>query len=276
MDSSIYKNIKMEKERIIYRAFDKIFKHSGLKYLYLKNKKNKKKCPVLLYHSLVPQLNDVSQSLFEEHIRYLSSNHTIMTLKEALQRIATKDLAGNELVISFDDGYEDNFTKALPILDRYNVVATFFITTGFIDQWYRGKKMMNKKQIRELSVRGMEIGSHTVSHPNLTTISKDQLKKELEQSKSELEYIIGEEVTSFSYPYGHYNKTVIDMCKKIGYKTGCTIFHDLYLELENKYEIPRLTVNSYDLVKDMQSKINGDHQWITPLYKLYYPHYGKY
>lgn len=265
----------METNQIINRTFDKIFRHSGLKYLYLKSKKNKNKCPVLLYHSLNPQIDGVSQNLFEEHIKYLSSNYNIITLKEALQRIARKCLEGDELVITFDDGYEDNRTNAFPILNRYDATATIFIATGLIDHQYLGQKMLNKNQIRELSRNGIEIGSHTVTHPNLTTISKYQLKKELKQSKSELEDIIEEEVTSFSYPYGHYNEAVIDMCGKTGYKNGCTIFHDFYIELKKKYEIPRIVIYPCDSVPDMQAKINDDRQWAIILYKLYYLHYGR-
>jgi len=266
----------MKKNQIIYKIFDKTFKYSGLKNLYLKNKKNKNKCPVLHYHSLNPNINGISKNLFEEHIKYLSSNYNIVTLKEALQKVINNCSNGDELVITFDDGYEDNLTKAFPILSKYGGAATIFITTGLIGRRYLGQKMLNRNQIVELAQNGIEIGSHAVNHINLTTILEDQLKNELVESKSKLENIIGEEVSSFCYPYGRYDIKVVDMCKKIGYKSACTLFHDFYIEIEKLLEIPRLTVDYYDTVKQIQSKIDGDRHWVKTFYKIYYPDYKKY
>lgn len=265
----------MKTNLIINSILDKTFKYSGLRYLYFKNKKNKNKCPVLTYHSLNPKIDGVPQNLFEEHVRYLSSNYNIITLNEAFEKVVNKRLNGDELVITFDDGYEDNLIHAFPILNKYNATATIFIISGLIDKYYRDQKMLNKKQIIELKREGIEIGSHTVTHPNLTVISKDQLKEELIQSKNELETIIGDKVTSFAYPGGIYDKNVIDMCKKIGYKIGCTIFHDFYIDRNKQFEIPRITIYTDDSIFDIQAKINGNRHWITPLYKLYYPYYHR-
>lgn len=265
----------MEKDPFIEKILDRTFKYTGLKYLYFKNKKNKNKCPVLHYHSLNPQIYGVSKNLFEKHIKYLSTNYDIVTLKEALRKFTNNRLNGNELVITFDDGYEDNLSKAYPILSKYSATATIFITTGFINHRYKDQKMLNKNQIIELAKNGIEIGSHTVTHVNLTTILEDQLKNELEQSKNELETIIGEQVSSFCYPYGRYNANVINMCKLTGYNAACTLFHDFYFESEKLFELPRLTIDYYDNVKKIQAKINGDRHWIITLYKIYYPYYGK-
>ncbi len=261
----------MNKNIIINRILDKTFKYSGLKYFYFKNKKNKKKCPILLYHSLNPNIDGVPESLFKEHVQYLSLNYNLITLKDAIQRITYGHLKGDELVITLDDGYEDNFTKALPILIKYNATATIFITTELIGKKYLEQKMLNENQIIELNRRGMEIGSHTITHPNLTTISENQLKIELEQSKRKLEKIIKTDVTSFSYPTGFYNKAVIEICKKAEYKAACTLFYNFYIDLEKIYEIPRIVIYSYDSVMDLQAKINGDHHWMTILDKLFLP-----
>jgi len=262
----------MEKNQIISRVLDKTFKYSGLKYLYLKNKKGKNKCPILLYHSLNLQISGVLKDVFEEHIKYLSSNYKLITLKEALHKITHGHLDGKELVITFDDGYEDNASKAFPILNKYDASATFFITTGLIALQYLNQNMMNRKQIKMLHRNGMEIGSHTITHPNLTAISKDRLEMELKQSKSELEEIIGDEVTSFAYPTGFYNESVIDMCKNAGYNCGCTVFHDFYIELKKKYEIPRIVVFPYDSVLDIKAKIEGEHHWMNAVHKIYLAH----
>jgi len=261
--------VEMGKISIMNRIMDKIFKNSGLKHLILNNRK--KNCPILLYHSLNPKKEGVSEDLFEKHIQYLSTNHEIITLKEALQRFNSNSLNGDELVITFDDGYEDTATKALPILKKYKATATVFITTGLINNYYMQQKMINENQIKKMSKNGIEIGSHTLTHPNLTAISKKRLKEELKQSKIELEKIIGKEVSSFSYPTGFYNQMVINLVKKTGYKNGCTIFHDFLIEKEKKYEIPRMVMYSYDSILDLQAKINGDRHWISIIQRIFMP-----
>jgi peptidoglycan/xylan/chitin deacetylase (PgdA/CDA1 family) len=257
--------------QILFRILDKTFRYSGLKYFFLNKDKKKNKCPVLHYHSLNPLKKGISKKVFEEHINYLSSTYNIITIREVFQKIDNNTLNKDDIVITFDDGYEDNLTKALPILRKYDGTATVFITTGFIGKKYQDQKMLSKVQILDLFNSGIEVGSHGVNHIDLTTLTEDKLKYEIIESKNQIEDIINDEAISFCYPYGKYNKIVIEMCKKIGYKCACTLFHDFYIDIENILEIPRLTVDYYDTVKEIQAKINGDRHWINTYYKIYYP-----
>jgi peptidoglycan/xylan/chitin deacetylase (PgdA/CDA1 family) len=119
--------------------------------------------------------------------------------------------------LTFDDGWQSDFSIALPLLNKYGFNATFFIITGRV-----GKKGYLKWcQIRELLSAGMEIGSHTETHPYLTLIPTTAVHEECLRSKLELEDKIGVRVTSISIPYGEYNKNVMDSAIKCGYENIC-------------------------------------------------------
>ncbi len=131
----------------------------------------------------------------------------------------------NTICITFDDGFEDFYRNAFPVLQRYGMTATVFIVSGFI-----GKKStwdtlspnlhLNKSQIRVLHRNGIEIGSHTVTHPNLTFLSPKDIRTELLDSRVCLEDIIGAPVTSLSFPFGCWNTRVWDIARECGYTCG--------------------------------------------------------
>lgn len=111
--------------------------------------------------------------------------------------------------LTFDDGYKSQYTDMLPILEKYGLKGTFYVITGLIG----APHYLNEDQLKELYVRGHEIGSHTVSHPYLTTLKDKTIHWELERSKRFLAEK-GISVKTFSYPYGDYLPRVGDICKK--------------------------------------------------------------
>lgn len=131
--------------------------------------------------------------------------------------------AGKAMVsITFDDAWKTQYTKALPILTKYNMKGTFYITTQYFNtSLYSG--FMTRAQVKDLYVKGHEIGGHTVSHPNLTTVSLTKLRAELKNSKTTLDTLLGKPIKGIAYPFGEYNQTVIDEAKKIGYTNGRTV-----------------------------------------------------
>jgi len=259
----------MNKNQVANRVLDKFFIYTGLKNLYFTLNKPQKmiKCPILLYHNLNPDIQGVSIDLFENHLKFLSKKYTTCTVNELIKKIQIDDIAGNELVITFDDGFEDNVTKALPLLREYSSKATFFISTGFIGKRYLGQKMVTEKQIVELYENNMEIGSHTVNHYNLNKLSNEEVRRELKLSKESLEDIIDDKVFSFSYPYGSYNPSVVNICKKVGYSSASSIFYDFFIK--NFFILPRIVIFPYDTTYDIQSKIHGDRHWLNIFHKIY-------
>ncbi|MFN3345217.1 MAG: polysaccharide deacetylase family protein [Chloroherpetonaceae bacterium] len=130
----------------------------------------------------------------------------------------------------FDDGYEDTFTNAFPILSEFGFTANLFIITGLLgkfNSWdftfFGTFKHLSRQQVKALSDAGWNIGSHTKSHLALTTLSPSLLRAELLDSKKFLEDLLGKAVTSISFPFGNFNAQVLDACKEAGFQEAISI-----------------------------------------------------
>jgi len=117
--------------------------------------------------------------------------------------------------ITFDDGFRDNFETGLPLLREAGMTATFFL----VADWTLGgdPRCMDPGMVRELVAEGMTIGSHTVTHPELTGIPPDQARKEIVDSRKRLEDAFGVAVESFAYPRGKHDAATMEMVREAGY-----------------------------------------------------------
>jgi peptidoglycan/xylan/chitin deacetylase (PgdA/CDA1 family) len=122
------------------------------------------------------------------------------------------------IALTFDDGYADAYTDVLPVLQRYGLLATFYIATNFVGQ----PGYMTWEQVAALRDAGMEIGAHTVSHPDLTLLDWETAGFEIAQSKAELDHRLSINVTSFCYPTGLYNGEVEEQVRASGYLNATT------------------------------------------------------
>jgi len=131
-------------------------------------------------------------------------------------------------VLTFDDGYEDFFTNAYPILRRYRFTATVFLVTDFIggrSKWEgeKGSPMLTWEEIRVLHENGISFGTHTCAHNRLTRLSNKQLNHELITSKALLEAELGTEISLLAYPYGESNGEIQKIAMALGYRAACGV-----------------------------------------------------
>ena len=196
--------------------------------------------PVLMYHSISAKYAPsfcVPAPQFEQEMRYLRE-HDYHSISPAELRAALADgepLPENPVLITFDDGFGDNYKTAWPILKKYGFRATFFIVTSQV-----GSYSIDWPQLRELADAGNTIGSHTVDHRDLTTLSPSQQEKELRTSRQMLEGRLGVPVTAFCIPYGKYNKTTLDLLCAAGYDIGFTTNPGRVCAGDNIYTLHRL------------------------------------
>ena len=150
-----------------------------------------------------------------------------VTLKEALE-----SNSGNHAVLTFDDGYQDNFSEGLPVLERLNVPATVFVITGDIAA--RGKSwdeageklpadLMNWETLGILAKKGWEIGSHAHEHIHLARHPVERQEAEIRRSILEIEENLGETPVSFAYPYGSYDEATKNVLRQTPIKYAVTI-----------------------------------------------------
>ena len=127
---------------------------------------------------------------------------------------------------TFDDGYQDTFDLAYPILKQHNVPFAVYVTTGFVDKtaqmwWYEQADVMDWEQVKILDNDPLcTICVHTVTHPRLSTLTEDSAHKEITSSKRRLEEVLGHPIQHFSYPHGDYNTTTIQLVKEANFKSS--------------------------------------------------------
>lgn len=149
--------------------------------------------------------------------------------------------------LTFDDGYQDNYDIAYPLLKRLGVPFTVYVTTGFIDNrlpmwWYTGERLgINTESLKTLDADPLcTIGAHTVSHPKLDTLSREEQYKEIAYSKQTLEALLNHEVEHFSFPHGAHNDDTIAICRELGFQTVAQSWGGSLRHREMPNPLPRL------------------------------------
>ena len=188
------------------------------------------KTPILVYHHIKILPKDASLRLrrwtispnkFDAQMDWIASHgfHTI-TMNQLFTHIK-KGLAlpSKPLAITFDDGLKDHYVEAFPILLKHHFVATFFIITDSVGH----SAYVNWDQIRQMSAAGMDIQAHTITHPDLSTISHQEARHEIYDSKIILEKHLKKPITVLAYPYGCYNEDVMALSKAAGYEGAVSV-----------------------------------------------------
>ncbi|MGL4772169.1 MAG: polysaccharide deacetylase family protein [Clostridium sp.] len=201
--------------------------------------------PVLYYHSVDPSESNeviISPEKLKQQLQYIvDSGYYPITLTQLYDHLTNnKAIPEKSILITFDDGYMDNYTNAFPILKELDIKATIFVISDVIDNGYN----LSTEQIKEMDYYGIDIASHTGSHPNLLNLNYDQQLDEIKRSKEKLESILGKEVTSFAYPYGDYNADSIKAIKESGYKMAFTTNRGLADRNDSLLELDRIYVSS--------------------------------
>lgn len=205
--------------------------------------------PVLYYHSVKNSENNeviIAPQKLRNQLKYIKdSGYTTLTLKE-LEDYLLNNIAIPEksIVITFDDGYMDNYTNAFPILKDLNMKATIFCITFELD----GEYYLSESAIKKMSDYGIDIESHTAGHPDLTSMTYEQQLNEFVESKEALEAITEKPVTAIAYPYGKYNDTSIKAAKDAGFKLGFITDRGLADRTDEPFHLNRIYVSSnYDM-----------------------------
>jgi len=171
-------------------------------------------------------------------------------------------LPSKTAVLTFDDGYEDNYEGAYwPLLQR-GMRATWFVVTSCIGShahWLGSRStetnLLSLDQLRNMSKNGMEIGSHTSTHPDLTTLSQSSLDREIINSRLELEDILGQKVQSFAYPFGRFDERSIRTVRRARYTHACSARPGWLHSDENLFVLRRVTIFSHDSLGDFARKL---------------------
>ncbi|GAA0728744.1 polysaccharide deacetylase family protein [Clostridium malenominatum] len=207
---------------------------------------NDKGIPVLMYHSINYEKGNelmVPKENFREQMNYLKDNgYTTLTLNELYNFfLNNKPVPEKSVVITFDDGYKDNYTNAYPILKEFNFKAVVFVITNNMNNH---KNFITSEQALELDNNGIEIQSHTVNHERLSTLDYNSQLKTLKESKRFLENLLHREVSYIAYPYGAFNNSTIKAAEEAGYKMAFTTAGTWSDKSDGLYTLDRVYISS--------------------------------
>lgn len=236
--------------------------------------------PILLYHRVVKsKIKDsvvgiyVTEETFDEQLAHLQKNGFKTITFFDVHKALTGDMVLSEknIILTFDDGYEDNYKNAFPLLKKYNFTAVIFLVTGLdsnswdVEKNEPGAILLSKEHVLEMYNYGIEFGAHTLNHANLIEISKNQLLKEIYNSKIYISKELKIPVISFAYPYGECNELTKDAVKSLGFEFGVATDSGSINFLKDLFQIRRQIIFSHTSLFQFKKKIS---KWY-PAYKKF-------
>jgi peptidoglycan/xylan/chitin deacetylase (PgdA/CDA1 family) len=248
--------------------------------------------PILMYHSVSDgsegngseakreaaahpyYRTSTSPQRFAEQLQYLhGSGYRTVSLAEAVSALRGQSpVAGKQVVITFDDGYQDFYRHAFPVLSQCGFSATVFLPTAYIGDSpvsFKGRDCLTWAEVRELNHYGIRFGSHTVTHPQLRELCRAAINDEISGSKKTIEEKLGCEADSFAYPYAFpqtdtdFRNMLRDLLVDAGYRNGVCTIVGLARSESDPFFIERLPVNSCDDGALFQAKLAGAYDWIA-------------
>lgn len=238
--------------------------------------------PILMYHSISETIDDAlppyfrtvtTPAAFSRQVEFLrEQGYEAVTLSEAIDRLQDPTypaLPHKTVALTFDDGFRDFYTTAYPILEKAGFRATVFLSTAYLDKpFVTGLECLRTKEVKALSARGVEFGSHSVSHRRLVELSRDELLLELTASKATIEDITGKEVSLFSYPYRFpeenlaFTRSLGELLDRSGYRAGVTTAIGRSRPADDRRFLPRLPMNDGDDPLLLEAKLAGHYDWL--------------
>lgn len=213
--------------------------------------------PILMYHVIGPAAGAedypglfLDTGDFRDQVNWLSENGytavTLVQVQDAWYDGGT--LPPKPIVLSFDDGYLGQYLYAMPILEKQGWAGQLNLKAEGSD--------LSSRQVRRMYEAGWEIASHSIDHPDLTTLDPTALKQELTGSKSRLEDELGVEIVNFCYPAGQYDDTVIAAVRAAGYR-GATTVNPGLAERSMPFELERIRIDRGDSSSTLATKLSS-------------------
>ncbi|MFE5318687.1 polysaccharide deacetylase family protein [Paenibacillus sp. NPDC056579] len=214
--------------------------------------------PVLNYHSITVDPGNratITPEKFEAQMNYLHANgYTTLTLEQFIGILEGRKRApAKPVLLTFDDGYADNYVHAMPVLKKLGFHATLFMSPGMVDDgWF-----LNWDQVKEMHQAGWDIQPHGINHPYLNRLKQADQEYQLTEARRQIEEQLGTTADVFCYPYGQFNQTTLNLLKKHGFRYAFTIEQGFTTHEQDKLKLKRVFVNGEEHIE----------QWIYRLEK---------
>lgn len=193
---------------------------------------------------------------FQRQMAFLNRFHfNVLSMDGALSCLnGEQPIPPRAVVLTFDDGYENFYEYAWPVLTHYGYSAMVYLLSGLIGQpsvWFEGDgretpMLMGRERILQLRSQGVDFGSHGISHAKLAETDSDKVYREIHESKQTLELLLGEEVRHFCYPYGSHDLNAAKEVEKAGYYSAVTCLRAAATPAFNTFLLPRKAISYGD------------------------------
>lgn len=209
--------------------------------------------PIITYHYVenvkdpkdtIRQGLDIVPFVFDKELKAISESNYKMIFVKDIPKIVSGEIpySSQSAALTFDDGYEDFYTDAFPLLKKYKIKATIYIVYDFIGR----KGFMNEKQIKEIiDSHLVEVGGHTLDHLYLKLLSKNVVVKQVLDSKKALEEMFKIKIESFAYPYGAFNQDTINIVRSAGYTSAVSEITDINQSNTNLLYLSRIRAGNF-------------------------------
>lgn len=262
---------------VVRREFDRkrIVDRIEQLYQHVLVMKRRYEIPVLCYHRVIADNEHkrghgiwVTESQFEAHLSFLKRKGFQPITFAELGLVNRLDASQKYIILTFDDGYADNYEVAFPLLQKHGFRAVIFPVLGLEENVWdttRGESdqpqlpLLKHAQIKEMAAYGVEFGSHTMTHRKLPSLSVAEISTELTESKAALERIIGKKVEIIAYPYGDYDDTVKQIAVESGFKYGVTTDRGPIALQDDLFAIRRIIVFPNTTTYRLARKVRGDY-----------------
>lgn len=241
--------------------------------------------PILLYHSVsddAPRAISpftVSVELFHAHLDMIQRRgFTTVSVNDIQERFYLgQPLPPKSVCITFDDGFEDFYINAWEALSSREMNSTLYVVSGMLggkSQWLQGMgagtmPMLSTEQLKEIADAGVEVGSHSVTHPELDNVHPRRAWKEIHDSKHQLEDLLGREVRSFAYPHGHHTKGIRDLTIAAGYTSAVGVRNMISHRGDHLFGLARMTIMADTTAGDLEQILLGQEHRLAPARELF-------
>ena len=221
---------------------------------------------ILMYHSISDHgdhFSTIPPEAFKKQMMYFAKKkYPMISLVELVRRLRAGEPLGGSVALTFDDGYRDNYATVFPLLQRYGIPATIFVTTNFIGT----PGYCSAEELREMHVSGLiNIESHTLTHSKLANLSRADVARELRESRRVLESILGATSMIFSYPYGDFSKETVSVVREVGFMGAVTVSEGTVDSIADPLLLPRNAIDSSTSFSQFRGKISRAIDWYNSL-----------
>lgn len=229
---------------------------------------------ILMYHRVndnLPAHNLVTRAkAFARQMRFLYRHpnaYQVISLREfeTGHPAIFEQEPKTKVIITFDDGYRDNYLNAFPVLRKFGFPATIFLTTGLIgtDQKFNryadlpGRDMLDWAEVAEMHAHKITFGAHTVSHPHLPKFSYQTQREEIAESRACVDKNLpqGERLDTFCYPYGEYNADTLRIIRELRFRYALSVIPGVNKPDTPLHELRRIEVSGFDNIKIFEYKL---------------------